>query len=83
MRKHQTSTTTHYELARKKARELNDARIEAATCEYAELLFDIDNFDFNDVDRRIAEAKQGGLPPRPKWQEKLRLEREQRNGYAN
>lgn len=78
MRKHHSSTTTHYDIARRKARELKEARIEAAVCEYAEILMDIDNFDFNEVDERIASARQGGLPPRPKWQERVRKEREQR-----
>lgn len=79
MRKHHSSTTQHYERARKLADELRLARIDAAVVEYAELLMDIDNFDFADAERRLREAKMcSGFPPTPKWILKLREERKQR-----
>lgn len=51
----------------RKLNELRLARIEAAVVEYAELGTNLDNVDFNDIDRRISEAKQGGFPPLPQW----------------
>ena len=67
MRKHTSSTTSHYKLAQKRIRELMDARIDAATVEYTELLVNIDSVEFADIERRISEARQGGFPPPPKW----------------
>ncbi len=78
MRKHHSATTTHYGTAWKKLDELRLARIDAAVVEYTEFLMDLDNIDFNEIDRRIADAKRGGFPPVPKWQEKLREERQRR-----
>ncbi len=70
MRKHRSATTSHYATVWKKLDELRLARIDAAVVEYTELLMNIDDVDFNDIDRRIAEAKQGGFPPLPKWRSK-------------
>ena len=67
MRKYHSSTTNHYQMVWRKLDELRLARIDAAVVEYTELFIDIDNVDFNDIDRRIAEAKQGGFPPLPQW----------------
>jgi hypothetical protein len=78
VRKHNSGTTTHYAEAWRKLDQLRLARIDAAVVEYAELGMDLDNIDFNDIDRRIADAKRGGFPPIPKWQEKLREERQRR-----
>lgn len=72
MRKHRSSTTAHYDLVYKKLRELMDARIDAATVEYAELLMTIDDVDFADIERRISEARQGGFPPQPKWRSDMK-----------
>ena len=46
-----------------------DARIDAATVEYAEILLNIDNVNFNDIDQRISEAKRDGFPPEPRWRQ--------------
>lgn len=72
MRKFHSSTTNHYQMVWRKLNQLRDARIDAAVVEYTELITDIDNIDFNDLDRRIAEAKAGGFPPEPKWRKNYR-----------
>lgn len=49
-----------------------DARIDAATVEYTEILMNIENIDFREIEKRIADAKRGGFPPTPKWREGYR-----------
>ena len=57
----------HYALVFQKLRHLLDARIDAAHVEYTELMRELDDVDFNDIDSRISAAKSGGFPPEPKW----------------
>jgi hypothetical protein len=75
MRKHKSSTVVQLNLLLKKANELRDARIDAAIVEWTEIVNNPDEVDFNDLDRRLSEARQGGFPPEPRWRREVQHER--------
>lgn len=71
----QASKAMLYRLYWKKLDELHDLRSEAASTEYTELGMRIADLDFNELDRRLAEARLGKFPPEAYWRRDVRERR--------